>query len=248
MAIGVAIVICALFVATANSGEIPSYIHVCKRTDPAVSKCIRESVEFIRPRLRNGIEELNVPALEPLRIADIVISRGDDGSGYRAILKDIDVFGVSDFQIKKLKLDVSNSVYRIGLVVPLLRLVGVYDINARVLVVPIKGEGKFYANATNCIVNGVLRADITNENGQKRMHFTGLDLKLQIGDYNLRLDNLFNGDAVLSQGVNNILNENKKEFIEAATPFIERKVSEIILDIANNVVKNFEYDQVFPEK
>ncbi|KAF2889678.1 hypothetical protein ILUMI_16495, partial [Ignelater luminosus] len=94
-------------------------------------------------------------------------------------------------------LDVPNLVFRVGVVIPLLRLVGIYDVNARVLVVPIKGEGKFYANATNCVANGVLRAELQDVDGEKRFHFTNLDLKLQIGDYNIRLDNLFNGDPVL---------------------------------------------------
>lgn len=79
------------------------YIHVCKRTDPQVSKCIRESIEVLRPRLVKGIPEINVPGMEPLHISDIVIANGDGPSSFRAILKNVKVYGASDFKINKLK-------------------------------------------------------------------------------------------------------------------------------------------------
>lgn len=79
------------------------YIHICKRNDPQVSKCIRESIEVLRPRLVKGIPEINVPGMEPLHISDIVIANGDGPSHFRAILKHVKVYGASDFKITKLK-------------------------------------------------------------------------------------------------------------------------------------------------
>lgn len=36
--------------------------------------------------------------------------------------------------------------------------------------------------------------------------------------------------------------------MRVSIPYIEQKASEIILEAANNIVKNFPYDEVFPEK
>lgn len=38
--------------------------------------------------------------------------------------------------------------YRVGVSIPVLSLVGDYDVDARILVVPIKGVGDFRANAS----------------------------------------------------------------------------------------------------
>lgn len=38
--------------------------------------------------------------------------------------------------------------YRVGVSIPVLNLVGDYDVDARILVVPIKGVGDFRANAS----------------------------------------------------------------------------------------------------
>lgn len=76
---------------------------MCKRTDADVAKCVRTAIEKLRPKLKTGIPELNVPAIEPLNIPEIVISRGNTPSGVRASLNDVNVFGIGDFQINSLK-------------------------------------------------------------------------------------------------------------------------------------------------
>lgn len=235
-----------LLVFVSVNAEIPDYIHICKRSDPEVSKCIQQSVEFIRPRLRKGIAELDVPGLEPLRVSDFDLGRGSPT--FKALLKNIDVYGLSDFQLAKLKANIPNLTFRIQVIFSLLRLAGDFDINARILVVPFKGEGKFYANATNCLATCVLKAESKKVDGENYFQFTGLDLKLQIGDYNIRLETPNPSDASLIQAANDILNQNRQDFLEIATPFIERRVSSIILEIANKITKKFIYDEVFPEK
>ncbi|KAF5285658.1 hypothetical protein FQR65_LT13088 [Abscondita terminalis] len=229
-----------------TSVNIPDYIHVCKRTDPDVSKCIKESIELIRPRLTNGIQELGVPALDPLRIQDFDAGRGS--RNFKVILKNIDVAGASDFQLNKLKVNIPNLTFRIQVALPLLRLTGLYDVNARILVVPFKGEGKFYANASNCAVNAVLKGELIDANGEEQLHFSKLDMKLLIGDYNIKLESTDNNDPILVQAASDVLNQNRKDFIEVVTPFLETRISEILLEIANDIVKHFSYENLFPEK
>lgn len=107
--------------------------------------------------------------------------------------------------------------YRVGVSIPVLNLVGDYDVDARILVVPIKGVGNFRANASKCALlllnnmqlyiqisadcegQGILKAEIvTDKDGIRRFKFNSFNLALKIGDYNVQLDNLFNGDPVLS--------------------------------------------------
>lgn len=53
----------------------------------------------------------------------------------------------------------------------------------------------------------------------------------------------------LADAANNVLNdpENRAEFVKLATPHIEEKASEVLLEIAQKIVENFTYDEVFPE-
>jgi hypothetical protein len=228
--------------------DIPNYIHICKRSDPHVARCIRESVEILKPRLKSGIPEINVPSLEPLRIDEIAIFRGEPPSNLKAFLRNIDVHGASDFQITKLKLNIDKNTYRLGVRFPKMTMVGDYDIDARLLVVPIKGSGKFTADITDIDGQGVLKAEIIQHTGHRQLNFTSFDFAIKIGDYNIHLDNLFNGDEVLSKAASEILHENKGELIQGALPFIQRKAAEILLEAARKITDDLDYDKVFPEK
>ncbi|XP_044752568.1 circadian clock-controlled protein daywake-like [Coccinella septempunctata] len=234
-------------VALADSGNIPDYIHICRRSDPEVAKCIRESIEFLRPQLKQGIPELNVPGIEPLFIKEVAILRGQNNN-FKAFLRNINVYGASNFEITKLKLNVDKFTYRVGVKIPSLMMNGDYDIDAKILVVPIKGSGKFRANATNCEGQAILKADVKpDENGIKRFKFTSFLFSINVGDYNIELDNLFNGDPTLSQAALDVLHQNKQEFIAASLPFINAKASEIFLEIANSITNTVDYDEIFPK-
>lgn len=83
---------------------VADYIHKCKRSDPEVAKCIQHSVEALKPRLKSGIPELDVPPIEPFIVPEVVISRGNNPqAAFRAILHNIAVSGASNFEITKIK-------------------------------------------------------------------------------------------------------------------------------------------------
>ncbi|CAH0558261.1 unnamed protein product [Brassicogethes aeneus] len=238
-----------LFVAFASlisAGTVPDYIHICKRNDPAVSKCIRNSVEALRPKLIAGIPEIGVPSLEPLSIKKIDIIRG--GGGIRAELNNVLAHGAGDFKVTRLKLDIPKNTYHFGIKIPQLKLEGDYDVDARILGAPIQGKGRFNAEVTKIDGYGILRGEVVQNKGIRNMKFNAFDLALKIEDYDIKLHNLFNGDKVLSQAVGDLLKDNKKEMLENAIPFIQARVSESLLDAANKITENLDYDEAFPEK
>lgn len=58
----------------------------------------------------------------------------------------------------------------------------------------------------------------------------------------------YNFCPVTGRAVNNALNQNKNEFMEALRPVVEHVVSNVLLDIAKKVTRNFTYDELFPLK
>lgn len=53
---------------------------MCKRKDPEINKCIINSIETLRDKLKHGIPELDVPAIEPLRLPNLQLLRGPTGA------------------------------------------------------------------------------------------------------------------------------------------------------------------------
>lgn len=241
-------VVCLMFVGVswAANGEVPDYVHICRRNDPESGRCLRDTVEALKPRLKDGIPELNIPALEPFFIKEIAIIRGQN-QNLKAYLRNINVYGISNFEITKLKVNAAKSTFRLGVKLPFLTLEGDYDIDARLLVVPIKGNGRFSANATNCEGQGILRGEIkTLDDGTRRLQINDITFYATIGDYQIKLENLFGGDPTLSDAVHEVLNQNKDEFKAAATPFVQARVSEILGSVLNGFLGVVDYDKIFP--
>ncbi|XP_060517819.1 uncharacterized protein LOC132696799 [Cylas formicarius] len=225
-----------------TAGTIPEYIHVCHRNDPDVAKCIQNSIEALRPKLVHGIPELSVPGIDPFKLDKIVIFDGSDSNQLTASLNNVEVRNAGNFEITKLKLDLDKRIYRVGVRFDLLDMEGDYSVHARILVAPIDGDGKFYANATDVEGNVIIQSSLENN----YLRFKSIDFKIKIGDYNVRLENLFKGDPILSQAANQLINTNKNELIQLSIPFIERKCSEIFLQLSNKITENLKYDELFP--
>lgn len=68
-----------------------SYIKVCSRSDPEINKCVLNSIEQLRSKLKSGIPELEVPAIEPLTLKHVRLLRGPQAARLDINLTNIQV-------------------------------------------------------------------------------------------------------------------------------------------------------------
>jgi len=68
-----------------------SYIKLCKRKDPEINKCVVNSIENLRNKLKTGIPELNVPPIEPLMLKHIQLLRNSQSTRFDLNLTNIQV-------------------------------------------------------------------------------------------------------------------------------------------------------------
>lgn len=72
-------------------------------------------------------------------------------------------------------------------------------------------------------------------------------MKVTVGAGKFRLDNLFNGDKTLGDIGNTIINENAQIFLEELIPGFEKSLSKTFKEIANDILNEVTYDEMFPE-
>lgn len=84
--------------------------------------------------------------------------------------------------------------------------------------------------------------------GKEFVSFEKLTVKIKVGKSHLHLTNLFNGDKVLSQVGNQFINENIELFLVEIIPGFEKNLSKSFLDIANTILKDVTYDEMFPDE
>ncbi|XP_065354649.1 protein takeout [Calliphora vicina] len=234
-----------LLVAGTQAVQLPDYIKVCSRNDPKINECVKNTVHNMRPYLKDGIKELNVPAMEPLYIGDLnILEGGSSGINVKAI--DLNIFGASNFEIKKLKASQNGMRFDFELNLPRLQGEGQYDINGQILALPLKGNGPFTGNFTNFYAFVKIIFDTKNVNGEEYLTISDLNVKIRTGKGRIRLENLFNGDKTLGDVVNDTINQNFEVFTNELIAPIERALEKKFIAIARKILENFTHNELFP--
>lgn len=75
----------------------------CKRTDPQIDKCIIDAIEAMRPRLKAGIPEVDIPSIEPFTVPTLKLDRTAPNLRIKATIKHGIAYGAENFKIEKIK-------------------------------------------------------------------------------------------------------------------------------------------------
>ncbi|KAF5285657.1 hypothetical protein FQR65_LT13087 [Abscondita terminalis] len=236
--------LCTLIVIA--SCEIPGYIQICHRDDPNLASCINNSITVLKPHLRDGIPELDVPPLEPLHLDAVDLKTGNEATRIAATISNMKIWGPTSFIIQELKPNLSKNIFRFRALLPQLNIIGQYKSDARILFLNLKGEGPAYVNITNYRFDCKLKGNKIVKNGEEYLEFEKMKLKIEIGNSSIRLDNLFNGDPVLGKATSDVVNENSDLFMNEILPNLQQALSEKFTTIANKITLRFTYKELFP--
>ena len=132
---------------------------------------------------------------------------------------------------------------------PRLSISGNYDVNGRIILLYIRGNGPMQGNFTNSkAFVKIQMKEFKKEDGESYLKVAELKTKIAVvQDGALHLENLFGGDPVLSDAVNNAINSNFNSFVTEIKPTVENAISNAFTDIANGILQQFPFKTLFPE-
>ncbi|GAB1869770.1 Protein takeout-like protein [Camponotus japonicus] len=231
-----------------KSRDIPSFLKICHRNDPNLNECVKRSIDSLRPYLKTGIPALQIPPCEPLRIPQIEISQTAGPISMRSTYTDIEIQGGTNFILKNVKVDVDRDCVRLKLYLPRLEMTAYYNINGKILLLPINGNGLARGNFTDIEVIATVQAERYQSKKTGEIHFRVIDLYVDfdVGHANIYLDNLFNGDGTLSNAMNLFLNDNWKIIAAEIKPALENTVSDMFKTFSNEIYSMFPMDTLLP--
>ncbi|KOB67102.1 Uncharacterized protein OBRU01_20202, partial [Operophtera brumata] len=104
----------------------------------------------MKPALRAGIPDFNIPALEPFTVPRLKVNRTAPNLRIKATIKQAIAYGASNFKVEKLRINLNNKyVAEIKLFFPELYVTTDYDIRgSRILALDLSGKGKLRGNFT----------------------------------------------------------------------------------------------------
>ncbi|KAG5666670.1 hypothetical protein PVAND_014685 [Polypedilum vanderplanki] len=240
------IVILAVSCLNCANSALPSTIKVCHRNDPQISDCVIKAIQHLQPRLAIGDlgDGITIPKIEPFTIKSTQIGQTPE---FRILLKNIIVRGASNFKIEKLRVNLNELKVDVLVGFPVLDIDGSYDLKIKLFGQNLDNRGEGSIKVENARARVAMKASLYNKNGQTYLKFDRFRVKVQPGILRkLKLSNLFNNDPNLVEAANSFINANSDFMLANVYPTIEKQLSEILTDAANELAATATFDELFP--
>ncbi|XP_073844537.1 juvenile hormone binding protein 1 [Musca autumnalis] len=225
-----------------EAGEIPEYIKPCRRDDPELLKCFMNSLEHLKPYLAKGIPEIEVPSVEPFHMNELSLQLTDGPQGYKINLKDMEVFGASNFDVKSMKLSENGEPFTAQIVMPKLKIESKYKSSGVLLIIPASGGGDFHAVFEGCVANLTGKVSTPVRKGMTFMHLDAFSMTLDVEKATMSISNAFNNNRILLEATNLFLRENARIVLEAMQPQLHKKLAMEFGKLANQFLKHVPRD------
>lgn len=239
------IILCSLVVAVYGR-SLPSFIKPCKRSDPALDTCLIQLIDSIRPNLAKGIPEMRIPPLDPFHVPHLVLDQGSPSVNFQANFRNIVAHGAKNFNLTGARIDFDEPSLTIDVGFPFIKIFSDYNITGKVLVVPIKGNGKCEGNFTNIFAKVKLLGKYEKKDGKTFLSVQERKIKLKIGALKIHFSNLFNGNKQLSETTNVFINENWRDILEEINPLVEDTIGEVMMQIIKGFLDLYTLEDLIP--
>ncbi|KAJ8939707.1 hypothetical protein NQ318_009807 [Aromia moschata] len=150
------------------------------------------------------------------------------------------------------RIDIKNRRASVQLLFDKVTIVGKYEVNGRILILPIQGDGDI--NVTTDALNVHYTVDYTTEqkDGEDYIVPVNAQSDFTVKKASFHLSNLFNGNEQLgtelkSEATNKVLNDEWDKFVEAIKPAMNNLISEIATGIVKTITSKIPYNDFFPE-
>ncbi|CAK9807231.1 Protein takeout [Anthophora plagiata] len=228
--------------------QIPSFLKICHRNDPDLGECIKQSVNSLKPYLNNGIQVLGIPSCEPFRLEEIDIDQSSGPIYIRSKYNNVSIFGGSNIAPKSIKVDFEKNRIRMKVYIPRLEMIANYNLNGRIMMLPIRGNGLGRGNFTDidAIIMLQLQRYTNDRTGLVHQRVEDIYVDFNIGHATIQLNNLFDGDETLSAAMNLFLNDNWKIVVAEIRPKLEETIADIVKNFADAIFTVFPEDVLLP--
>ncbi|KAK7869870.1 hypothetical protein R5R35_006675 [Gryllus longicercus] len=232
----------SLAVAARTPFKFPPYIHKCSIKDPNLEQCALEAGRVALPHLVKGNPSMRLPSLDPLSVTEVRIQSDNQLDMH---CRNIVLKGLANTELLHIGIDLKNKVYSCICRIPRLEISGDYTVDGRVLLLPIKGNGKAVFTFDNALTSFRQNFSLEKRGDRYYLKFPENSATFNCSKAHFTMDNLFNGDKQLGNTLNNFLNENWRAVVDdLGQPFMEA-AAQVIREFAFAIIGNVPYDEIF---
>lgn len=242
------IVVMSLTMAIAT--DLPSNWKVCSRSLPAaqLTECLDAAVTDAVTSLAGGLKSLRILPVEPLAVDSVSIGGTQGSVTLKQEYKNIKLHGLTKgIKIYNHHLDVDNGcLLTSDSINPQIDFVADYKMEGKVLVLPVRGSGRSNITMYNLKSHNELFCEKYEKNGETYLKIKKYAVKFNPSRVTLQFDNLFDGDKILGQQLNNFMNENSQLLFKELQGPYEETFSQVFTKFSNEVFSRVPLNKIFP--
>ncbi|KAF2366816.1 hemolymph juvenile hormone binding [Trinorchestia longiramus] len=231
-----AIIAVLLCLQAVSAQEFPVLVRNCREKHlDRLNECFVSAIKRIQPRLADGIPSLNMPALEPLLLDDILFTQSEGSVSVNAVYKNVMVTGASMFDLKYFDWFFEENKMYMGMTFPMMIMRGQYNISGNIFQLPVEGTGDFMTMMDGIVAQS--EADLqTQPDGSVLL--ANMKIDFNIKRVKSQLMNLFNGNQLLSDTFHHFANNNDQLILDEIRPEISRQLNHYMKNLLQSLISS----------
>ncbi|XP_066156126.1 protein takeout-like [Euwallacea fornicatus] len=222
--------------------SLPSYIKVCSKSDPNIKECFIQHGNEALPVLLKGDRSINLQSLTPMKFDVIQASVGD----LDLTLRDVNIYGLETAKLIDMDVDWEHQRWFLECNVERVTILGSYEVDGQILVLPIKGNGPFNITIDSVNLEYTIFYKIEIRHGKEFSIIDDNDkLDWKFKKVHFRFDNLFGGNRAMGDNVNKFLNENDADVMKELAGTVSNVIRSVAHQVYNSILGGIPLGEIF---
>ncbi|KAH0818502.1 hypothetical protein MTP99_013114 [Tenebrio molitor] len=238
-------VIVYLLAVSCAAVKLPANFQKCDRKQPDLKECVLKAAQNGIPQLTRAYDEVNIPNVHPLEVAEATIGAGTGSVAVEQKFKQCKLDGFHEMKVDKFEFDFEGKTLSVSGYFPEIRKKCQYELDGKVLLLPVKGTGPSTVILKNLNVSALFDYEEKMKKGKTFIKIISSNVSMDPEFVSYNFENLFNGDKQLGDNINRVLNDNWKQvFDEVKDDYIE-VINRILVQLLNNFFSKVSLEDAF---
>ncbi|KAL3271583.1 hypothetical protein HHI36_022058 [Cryptolaemus montrouzieri] len=192
-----------------------------------------------------GLPTYGLASVEPLFLSEMTVGAGKSIVNVQQFYKNVSIWGSTSSTVTDVDMDLRKGILNLQLSYPRVTLEAEYSMMGRILVLPVIGHGNCSIILDNAKPNYQAKFDIVTKRGKKFIKIKNQNYSVNAGFAKYHFGNFFNGNQMLGDEINKVLNDNWKEIYDEVIPGYEAAIGILLTNIANRFFLKVPLSEIF---
>ncbi|XP_030377198.1 uncharacterized protein LOC115626085 [Scaptodrosophila lebanonensis] len=234
--------------APANKYFTAKDVPKCAEDDDLVGECIKNIINAMTPRLKDGNPELKQLPYEPFVLNRTTFQYSNGPVNGRITVRNAKIHGFANNKVKDVDLKVDGDKIKVRLVsfLPKINIVGSYKADMQVNSLHLKPKGDFNLTLSDVETTTVTEGEIYKKDGLRFLRLTDIDTNPKIRDLTIKANGIF-ADPELDEIANTVANQYWRDIYGIMLPETRQYWQPLMLRMLNDALEYVPIDQFIKE-